>query len=275
MRGLVPLLLAFGCTDGRTMANQSVGTTGVSSASTSGGNTASSTTAGTTSGGTTAGPNAMPCTPFSSWCENDMLLTCTRSGMDATGYDCGRSNQTINGNTYTYHCAAQCPNQPSTFGPCCNVTVTMGGGTTGGGTPVGPVRCNVSLTSPTAVSGDTNTLASEYYCSAPSAPECPNYGTFDVSFSDTPKTCPPNTSGWRVALSIYRASVAVGATVSAASSGVSLSYTNVATPASNCSSWTGTVTFNSDAPKWGVSIDATCATNASIKIKGTFSGDVS
>src|SRR5438552_6208794 len=115
MRGLIPLLIALGCSEGRS-ANQSVGTTGVSTATTSGGTTGGA----TTGGGTTAGPAATPCTPFSSWCDNDLVLTCTRSGMDATGYDCSKLNQTIAGNTYSYHCADQCPNQPATYGPCCN-----------------------------------------------------------------------------------------------------------------------------------------------------------
>jgi hypothetical protein len=269
MRGLIPLLIALGCTDARTMPNQSVGTTGVSTASTSGGTTA---TGGTgTSGGTTGSPSGMSCTPFSSWCENDMLLNCTRSGMDATGYDCTKLNSTM----YSYHCVSQCPNQASNFGPCCSYTAAPGttGGTTGG--PAPKIPCSVALTLPASVNQDSTNFPSGMYCSPPSKPDCPGYGTLDVSFVNEPKTCPPTSTGYSFNVSIYRASITVGQPISFPSQVAFVNYTDAANSQNNCSGWSGTMTLVSDAPIWKLTFDLTCFSNTAVKLKGTLSGDVS
>jgi hypothetical protein len=46
--------------------------------------------------------------------------------------------------------------------------------------------------------------------------------------------------------------------------------------AGTCSSWTGTITWNSEVPSWGVTLNATCSETgkSGVRVVGSFSGDI-
>jgi hypothetical protein len=64
-------------------SGSSIGSTGLSGGGNGSGNNGAT-------GGSTGG--TFTCTPFSSWCDGNMLMNCTKSGADATGWDCTKQN---------------------------------------------------------------------------------------------------------------------------------------------------------------------------------------
>jgi hypothetical protein len=246
------------------------GSTGASVTSTgmTGGNGGNGGNVGSTgSTGSTTGGSA--CTPFSTWCDGNMLMNCTRSGMDATGFDCTKLSSTM----LTYACVDQCPNSSPTYGPCCSYTTTGSTGSTGGttGSPAKPT-CVAAITAPTAVSGDNTTFTNGVSCSAPSAPDCPGLGYGAADFHNEPKTCPP--SGWYMSIDWDRAKVKLNVPTTPGN-GFNIDYTDVGNDNNDCDTWSGSATLVSDTPTWKVTFDVTCTSGPSVHLAGTLSGTVS
>jgi hypothetical protein len=187
--------------------------------------------------------------------------------MDATGYDCTKLSTSM----LTYSCVSACPNEPSTFGPCCSYTTTGATGSTGGtnGSTPSPT-CVAAITAPTAISGDNTTFTNGVSCSAPSAPTCPGLGYGSVTFYNEPKTCPP--SGWYANIGWDRSKVQLN--VPMTGNNISVDYTDVGNSNNDCDSWSGSVTLVSDTPAWKVTFDVTCTSGPSVHLAGTLSGTV-
>jgi hypothetical protein len=205
-------------------------------------------------GATNDGGSPFTCKPLSSWCEGTINYACTRSGYDATGYDCARASTP----SFTYKCYDSCPGQPAGFGACCALDSS-----------VAPApSCAFAVTSPETFSGDNNTLFAGY-CDSPDP--CTKNDLFYISFSHNYKTCP--SSGYYFNLRFSRAKVAVGSTVTLPSADINLGYEDQGTSTS-CDAWSGSVTFTSDAPTWQIVIDATCTQGLAVHLAGTFHGTV-
>jgi hypothetical protein len=197
-----------------------------------------------------------------------MNLTCTRSGLDATGYDCAALGSTMN----PYKCFDNCPSQLPGYGPCCAAVNNPPP------PPPSKPRCVYAVTSPLAVSGDDNTMNSPASCSAPRLPSCAGLGTMDLSFEYQPRTCPPSNIDWRFNLSFDRTKLTpTGTPITTATTGISLSYTDYGTSGNDCSQWSGTVTWFSDVPSWKAALDVQCTDPGAatkVHLTGTFNGDV-
>jgi hypothetical protein len=205
---------------------------------------------------TNDGGTQFTCKPLSTWCEGSINYACTRSGLDATGYDCARLNSAGN----TFKCFDTCPNQAS--GACCALANAPP-------TPP-PPECVYSISSPESFSGDTNTRVTGVNCDAPDP--CTKNDRFYIFFNHNPQTCP--TTGYNLDLNLSRSMVPVGSTVALPSPNVNLSYYDQSNGGTSCSAWTGSVTFTSDAPNWQVVIDATCTMGLTVHLQATFHGTV-
>lgn len=64
--------------------------------------------------GPVCGTPMMTCTPLQSWCEGDFLYSCTKSGHDATGYNCANASNA----TYDVKCDPRCEAMAAQ-GACC------------------------------------------------------------------------------------------------------------------------------------------------------------
>jgi hypothetical protein len=198
------------------------------------------------------------CTPGQSWCEGTVLNTCTRGGHDATMYDCASSNSS----TLSVTCESPCTTAKT--GACCKYTSTS---------PTSPIpTCAWALTAPENVSGDSTTATNEFRCSGPDA--CASDDSqIRADFSHEPHVCPP--SGYDFTVYLTRSMVTAGQTYTLPNAAVGLSYYNFApgpTHGSNCSTWSGTVRFDSDIPDWHMTINVTCTAGATASFNGTLSG---
>jgi hypothetical protein len=189
------------------------------------------------------------CTPYQSFCDGNNLVSCTRSGQDASLIqDC--SQYYYGSATNPAKCYSACPQGPS--GACCAVTNPS---------------CVFSITSPFSLS------ATEYQpgydsngvdCSI--TPGCPGK-PLSLTMIESKSTCPG--AFQEVLVSLDRAKVSAGQSYTLPNAGISITE---AGDAGSCSQWTGSVTFNTDVPNWQFSINATCSSGTVLQLTGTFSG---
>jgi len=146
-----------------------------------------------------------------------------------------------------------------------------------GGSANNPMSCTVAgcvLAKPTC----------SYALSAPSlsgsGPEC--FPPLDCTDSDliaelvlNSTVCPGVNS--QVTITLHRASISPGQTVTLPSAGASLQfYQSSNGTTTTCFSWTGSVTWDRDVPSWKTTINATCSEpgKGSVKVIGYFQGDM-
>ncbi len=196
------------------------------------------------------------CKPLSSWCEGSFLYTCTRSGLDQTGYNCGQYSNDL----YDYVCAPKCPGQDAGT-PCCALTYK--------GT-----RCAFNLTAPEVIQGNSGTPNTN--CGAPAA--CAQDPELSFYVNRTLQACPSRTYYLRV--DVERGKVPFGVATALPNPGVYLSYSSTGGGPASCSQWTGTLTPVSDVPNWRVNVNASCTSKLSdggvnpVQVQGSFNGTV-
>lgn len=197
------------------------------------------------------------CTPGISFCEDTKLWTCTKSGTDAAlSSNCSGGTATNPLGCFTDGC-------PSGSAACCRNS---------------KATCRWNLTSP-ALAGTFYATSSgvgvyqspSSYCSAPS--ECVPLSDFTVALNPSGITACSVYEG--ISVRLKRPMKAPGEVITLPDARVSLGIGSL-DATKTCATWTGTVTWNSEVPSWGVTLNATCAETgkSGIQLVGTFSGDL-
>lgn len=179
-----------------------------------------------------------------------MRWVCTKSGYDASdGIDCGLQGSANN----PYTCSTtNCPAPTGAGNACCRPTKPTG---------------TWAISSPEVLSGTMFEFTPEEYVYA---------NAMCWSLSVQYVRAPPSCAGVGLAfisLSLDRSKVSPGGTFTLPTAGVTLSTVNTDEQKS-CSTWTGTVKWDSDAPSWKVTINATCTTPSTFNLAATLSGDL-
>ncbi|WP_158501666.1 collagen-like protein [Vitiosangium sp. GDMCC 1.1324] len=193
------------------------------------------------------------CTPGASFCEGSKLWACTKTGTDAVlTTECTGGSTTNPVGCFTTQCL---PGSPG----CCRTTKPT---------------CRWNLTNP-AMSGSYFLYDPEQpYCTVTS--QCAEDNAFALQLRpDAGGVVCPKPTYYQISLSLKRPMTTPGEVISLPNSRVYLSLSSYDSTKS-CSTWTGTVTWNSDVPSWSVTFDATCSETgkSSIRFTGTFSGDL-
>ncbi|RKH00232.1 collagen-like protein [Corallococcus carmarthensis] len=201
--------------------------------------------------GPPGGQGAALCTPAMMFCEGNKLWSCTKTGTDAALLsDCVGGSATNPYGCFSDNCA---PGSSS----CCRQE---------------KASCRWSFSSP-ATSGTFFTYAAgKDYCALPTP--CQEVGTFQVGVLADPNAqqCGQRTFT-QLSIGIKRPLATPGAVIQLPDSRVSLYFSG---SANTCSSWTGTIRWNSDVPSYNVSVDATCseAGKGGIRFVGSVSRDI-
>jgi hypothetical protein len=205
-----------------------------------------------------AGESPQVCTPGESFCEGTKLWACTRSGTDAV-LTRGCSGGTATNSIGCY--ATQCLGGATA---CCRGE---------------KASCRWNFTHPATskevfLSTTTLAMAGEGHCQVPSA--CGTNGDFSTFFMVMADGSTCGAAFSSVSFGIRRPIPAPNYVYTLPDARVWSLALSAPDAANGCSKWTGTLTWNSDAPSWKLSVDATCSETGKghIKLVGTYSGEL-
>jgi collagen triple helix repeat protein len=206
------------------------------------------------------GPQGLPgssgaaiCSPGVNFCEGTKVWTCTKTGTDAAlAGTCEGGSQANPIGCFTDHCL---PGQTA----CCRNTKPL---------------CRVNLTVPAVQKDIYQYIPGDEYCYAPSGCTQDTYFSVLYHFNPAGTSCSPTAIN-SLQVSLKRPLSAPGQVFTLPSPSVTL-VQSASDPTKSCSSWTGSVTWNSEVPSWSVTLNATCseAGKSDIRFVGTINGDI-
>jgi hypothetical protein len=244
-------LVAPGCGSSHADSLASGGATGA--------NSSASTTGSSGSGSGSSG--SISCTPADQLCVGSTVYKCLLSGKDASEViDCASIPTNAGDSTenpfgcFTNHCTASSI-APGT-GACCRKT------------------------QPTCVSDVTSNAAFSFSSWDVSGSPLCNRGNFSAGVGDSEPLLYvtdqlPSGDSVNVILPLLKSVIAPGGSASIASlaAGAGNAFMlELKQGSASCSSWQGTVYFDTDIPSWKVRLDLTCAAGGGLALAGTFSG---
>jgi hypothetical protein len=164
--------------------------------------------------------------------------------------------------TNPYACTTtMCP--PSSNGACCRQTAST---------------CTWSLGGTVPTTGTNLPATAGASCGAPSTlpAGCPaNVGTFTgYVYLTQSNVCPARIN--EVTFSINRANLSAGQTATMPATGVTAQLYDSFDSTKNCSTWTGTLTWNSDVPTWKITFSLMCIETGrtGLSVTGTMQGQI-
>lgn len=207
-------------------------------------------------------PQAINCLPGKAFCVGSQIFVCTLSGADAHfSYDCDAQSGSTPTNVLSCSKDPACPAYNN--GACCKRQ---------------KVPCSWAFSEP-AINGVPINGSASIIVGGPGLtcgqPAPCNIGTFTASVSGVEgdqTACPSTAQYMSFSFNFARTALSVGQTVTLPLAGANVSFLG---RGRSCSSWSGTLHFDSDVPSWSVTANLTCTTsgNTDIKMVGTMSGN--